>query len=89
MRILIVGNGMYVRGQGQDDFGTILPSLIEYQYKNNKFLEADIVGTNTKSSLLAKQRFRVMKKLSSSTLKIRFFPEIFLSKGRNRRDNSL
>jgi predicted dehydrogenase len=75
MRVLIVGNGMYVRGQGQDNFGTVLPALIEYQHKNNQVLEVDVVGTNSKSSLLAKQRFSVMKKLSSSTLKIRFFPD--------------
>ncbi|MBH32209.1 MAG: hypothetical protein CMD90_00990 [Gammaproteobacteria bacterium] len=74
MRVLVVGNGMYVRGQGQDDFGTVLPALIEYQYKNNKLLRADVVGTNSKSSFSAKQKFNVMKKLSSSNLRISFFP---------------
>ena len=74
MRVLVVGNGMYVRGQGQDDFGTVLPALIEYQYKNNKLLKADVVGTNSKSSFSAKQKFNVMKKLSSSNLRISFFP---------------
>ena len=69
MRVLIVGNGMYVRGEGQNDYGTILPALIEYRYKNNKDLEADIVGTNTQSALRAKRKFSAMKKLSSSSLK--------------------
>ena len=51
---------MYVRGQGQDDFGTVLPAEIDYQYKNNQVLKADVVGTNSKSSFRAKQKFNVI-----------------------------
>ena len=74
MRVLIVGNGMFVRGSGQDDFGTVLPALIEYSHTYNKFLEADVVGTNSKSSSQAKQKFNLMKKISSSSLRVKFFP---------------
>ncbi len=83
MKVIVVGNGMYVRGQGHNDFGTVLPALIEYQYRKKQALEVDVVGTNNRSSLLAKQKFNEMKKLSSCSLKIRFFPN------KNQKENYL
>ena len=31
MKILVIGTGMYVTGRNTDGFGTILPSIIEFQ----------------------------------------------------------
>ena len=45
MKILIIGTGMYVTGRNTDGYGTIFPSIIEFQRNNNlKNLEVNVIG---------------------------------------------
>ena len=45
MKILVIGTGMYVTGRNTDGYGTIFPSIIEFQRNNNlKNLEVIFVG---------------------------------------------
>ena len=47
MKILVIGTGMYVSGRNTDSYGTIFPSIIEFQRANRlKNLEILFVGKN-------------------------------------------
>ena len=68
MKILVIGTGMYVTGRNTDGYGTIFPSIFEFQriYKA-KDLEVIFVGTNALKSSLSKKK--VLKALKISGLK--------------------
>ena len=52
MKILVIGTGMYVTGRNTDGYGTIFPSIIEFQRIHKiKNLEVIFVGQNISNSL--------------------------------------
>lgn len=66
---------MYVTGQGTDGYGTILPAIIEHSYNNSNINEIHIVGTNKRSSLGAEKRYKLLKKKTSISLNLKFYPQ--------------
>jgi predicted dehydrogenase len=74
LNILIVGGGMYVCGRGTDNFGTILPAVLEAKkkgYINKIFLST----TSSQSSKIACKQFVILKKLMNVDFQIDFFPK--------------
>ena len=49
MNILIFGNGMYVAGRGTNEYGTIVPGIIEFQRTNNILNKVIICGRTKKN----------------------------------------
>ena len=75
MKILVIGTGMYVTGRNTDGYGTIFPSIIEFQriYKA-KDLEVIFVGTNALKSSLSKKKVLKALKISGLKVKVKFYP---------------
>ena len=48
MNILIFGNGMYVAGRATNEYGTIVPGIIEFQRTNNILNKVIICGRTKK-----------------------------------------
>ena len=77
MKILVIGNGMYVTGRNTDSYGTIFPSIIEFQRRNKiKNLEVVFVGTNSKNTLKSRKKAMKALKISGLKFKIKFYPMI-------------
>ena len=54
MDILVIGTGMYTTGLGTNEYGTIIPSIFEYQRQNNLVNNVFVVGSkgsNTKKAI--------------------------------------
>ena len=66
---------MYVTGRNTDGYGTIFPSIIEFQriYKA-KDLEVIFVGTNALKSSLSKKKVLKALKISGLKVKVKFYP---------------
>ena len=74
MNILIFGNGMYVAGRGTKEFGTVVPSIVEFQRSTN-LIDNVIVCGRTRSNLKAtKTKINII--LKKSGIKINFFYKI-------------
>ena len=75
MKILVIGTGMYTTGRNTDGYGTIFPSIIEFQriYKI-KNLEVIFVGQNISNSLRSKKKVLKALKISGLKFKIKFYP---------------
>ena len=50
MNIIIFGNGMYVAGRGTDEYGTIVPGIVEFQ-KINRIIDNIILCGRTKKNI--------------------------------------
>ena len=50
MNIIIFGNGMYVAGRGTDEYGTIVPGIVEFQ-KTNRIIDNIILCGRTKKNI--------------------------------------
>ena len=75
MKILVIGTGMYVTGRNTDGYGTIFPSIIEFQRTckiNN--LEVIFVGQNISNSLRSKKKVLKALKISGLKFKVKFYP---------------
>ena len=57
MKIIVIGTGMYVTGRNTDAYGTILPSIIEFQ-RNHKIKDLEVIfsGRNSSRLLEAKKK---------------------------------
>jgi len=76
MKILVIGTGMYVTGRNTDGYGTIFPSIIEFQRTckiNN--LEVIFVGQNISNSLRSKKKVLKALKISGLKFRVKFYPD--------------
>ena len=80
MKILVIGVGMYVTGRGTNTFGTIFPSIIEFQRINKiKNFEIIFAGHNFVNTQKAKKKALKALKISKIDLskinfKVSFYP---------------
>ena len=72
LNILVIGAGAYTCGVSTDDYGTILPSLLE---ANNQNLigTITIVSRTSKTLEYAKQKSEIIKKKMVSNININFY----------------
>ena len=76
MKILVIGTGMYVSGRNTDSYGTIFPSIIEFQRANRlKNLEILFVGKNISNTSASKKKILQALKISNVKMKLNFYPE--------------
>ena len=75
MKIVIIGNGMYVSGRGTDGFGTILPAVLEYKRSGGVITEVHMVGTNREHSLAAKSKATELMSQTGISIKLNIYPE--------------
>ena len=75
MKIVIIGNGMYVSGRGTDGFGTILPAVLEYKRNGGVITEVHMVGTNREHSLAAKSKATELMSQTGISIKLNIYPE--------------
>ena len=75
MKIVIVGNGMYVSGRGTDGFGTILPAVLEYIRDGGTVTEVHMVGTNSKHSLVAAAMAEELMRQTGVFVKLNVYPD--------------
>ena len=67
---------MYITGRNTDGYGTIFPSIIEFQRNNNlKNLEVIFVGKNFNNSMSSKKKVLKAIKISGLKLKVKFYPD--------------
>ena len=80
MKILVIGVGMYVTGRGTNTFGTIFPSIIEFQRMNKiKNFEVIFAGHNFYNTQKSKRKvLRALKMskidFSKINFKVTFYP---------------
>ena len=74
MKIVIVGNGMYVSGRGTDGFGTILPAVLEYKRGGSEITEIHMVGTSTEHSLAAEAKANELMQKTGVSVKLNVYP---------------
>ena len=68
MNILIFGNGMYVAGRGTNEYGTIVPGIIEFQRTNNIVNKVIICGRTKKNLNETKKKINSIQKKSGVSL---------------------
>lgn len=76
MNIIIIGCGLYVSGLGTDEYGTVLPSLIERQRKGNYSDKIYVVGTRKSNSIKAQKKYRELSIKAKISLNIQFYPQL-------------
>ena len=74
LNVLIVGAGMYVCGKGTDEFGTILPTIIQLQ-KGNKINQIHVASRTMISIEECKKRVNNINKLFDYNSRIKYYPE--------------
>ena len=74
MDILLIGNGMYSTGRGTEEFGTILPAIVEYQRSSKINFNITVAGTNEEHSIAAKDKYNQLSQLTGVNLNISFYP---------------
>jgi D-galacturonate reductase len=70
MKILIIGTGMYVTGRNTDGFGTILPSIIEFQ-RAYKMQNLEVIFSGTNKTNLTQSKKKVLKAIKISGIKFK------------------
>ena len=60
MKILVIGVGMYVTGRGTNTFGTIFPSIIEFQ-RINKIKKLEVIFAGHNFSNIQKSKKKVFE----------------------------
>ena len=75
MNIFVIGNGMFTTGRGTDNYGTILPAIIECQRNCDEVLNIFIIGSTVRGSKLAEKKYKSISLLSKIKLNINFFPK--------------
>ena len=68
MNILIFGNGMYVAGRGTDEYGTIVPGIIEFQRISKIVNKVIICGRTEKNLNQTKKKINSIQKKSGVSL---------------------
>lgn len=74
MNIIIIGTGMYVVGRGINLFGTILPSIVEYQRHYNTTNKVIMIGTNPVHAKQAESKARELMQLTNVSFQIEAHP---------------
>ena len=74
MKIIIIGNGMYVCGRGTEGFGTILPAILEYIRFGNEVTEVYMVGTDRNHSLEAQKKAGELMQQTGVSVKLSVYP---------------
>jgi len=74
MKIIIIGNGMYVSGRGTDGFGTILPAVLEYKRGGSEITEMHMVGTSREHSLAAEAKANELMQKTGVSVKLNVYP---------------
>ena len=75
MKILVIGIGTYVTGRGTNTFGTIFPSIIEFQRMNKiKNFEVVFAGHNFYNIQKSKKKVSKALKMSKINFKVTFYP---------------
>jgi len=74
MKILVIGTGMYVTGRDTDAYGTILPSIIEFQ-RNHSIKDLEVIFSGRNSSRLSQSKKKILKaiKISGVKFKVSFY----------------
>ena len=67
MKNLVIGSGMYVTGRGTNTFGTIFPSIIEFQ-RINKIKKLEVIFAGHNFSNIQKSKNKVLKALEDHQL---------------------
>ena len=75
MKIVIIGNGMYVSGRGTDGFGTILPAVLEYIRSGGTITEVHMVGTKRDNSFTAAVKAKELMRQTGIPLKLNVYPD--------------
>jgi len=75
MKIVVVGNGVYVSGRGTRGYGTILPAVFEYGRENPDVDEVIMLGTNVAHAREAKDKAVELMNLMQVSIKISSGPE--------------
>tara|TARA_B100001123_G_scaffold444438_1_gene593293 strand:+ start:723 stop:1889 length:1167 start_codon:yes stop_codon:yes gene_type:complete len=79
MKILVIGTGMYVSGRYTKDYGTIFPSIIEFQ-REQKIKKLEVIFSGRNLSNLRASKKKILKAMKISGVKIKTF---FYSKNNN------
>ena len=74
VKLMVIGSGMYVSGRGTNGFGTIMPAIFNI-FKKNIIEDVIIVSTNSKSSSLAKKKFRLLAHNTNLLNNFIFYPK--------------
>jgi len=76
LNVLIIGGGMYVcgRGSSKNDFGTILPAVLEAR-KNNLIENISVATTSNNSSIYVKKILNKLSKLINTDNQCNIFPK--------------
>lgn len=72
--LIIIGGGMFVSGQSNDDFGTILPSVLQAK-KNNLINGITICCKSLKTAKKNLKKYKKIKKLLNLKSNIEVFPQ--------------
>ena len=75
MKILIIGNGMYISGRGTNGFGTVMPGVLEYIRGGGDVIEVHMVGTNLKRSLTAASKVEELMRQAGVSVKLITYPD--------------
>ena len=67
MKILVIGVGMYVTGRDTNTFGTIFPSIIEFQ-RMHKIKNFEVIFAGRNFSNIQKSKKKVLKALKISKI---------------------
>jgi|TARA_Y100000294_G_C8488005_1_gene309590 predicted dehydrogenase len=87
MKILIIGTGMYVSGRNTEGYGTIFPSIIEFQRISKiKNLEVILVGKSKHSAIASKTKIFKALKISGVKFKVSIYPNNKSGKSVNYKD---
>lgn len=74
LNILVVGTGMYVCGRGTDEYGTIMPAILQWK-KYNALGDVYIAGTNSKSIRVAKDKIDELQRKMNVRISVSYFPQ--------------
>ena len=74
INLIIIGGGMFVSGQTKDDFGTILPSVLQVK-KDNIIDNITLCCNSVKTAKKNLKRFEKLKKLLNLKSNIEIFPQ--------------
>ena len=73
--LLIIGGGMFVSGQTDKDYGTILPSVLQAK-KNGKIGNITICCKTLKTAKKNKLKFNKLKKMLKLNFNIEIYPKV-------------
>ena len=74
LNLIIIGGGMFVSGQSNDDFGTILPSVLQAK-KNNLVNDITICCKSLKTAKKNIKKYKKIIKLLNLKSNIEVFPQ--------------